>query len=54
MKTLSKLVIKEVKKGFLDGFHISNPRSERVLISHLLFADTTLNFCKPHESNWVT
>ena len=41
METLSKLVINTVEKGFLDGFHISNPRSEGVLISHLLFVCDT-------------
>ena len=59
MEVLSKLVIKAIEEGFLgdfrisflDGFHISNPRSEGLLISHLLFADDTLIFCKLNESN---
>jgi len=45
------LVFKAVEEGFLDGVHISNSRSEGVLISHLLFADDALIFCKPDESN---
>jgi len=49
--TLSKLIIKEVEEGFLIGFHISNPHSKGLLISHLLFADDNLVFCKPDESN---
>jgi len=35
----------------LEGFQITNARSESLLISHLLFADDTLFFCKPQESN---
>ena len=52
MEALSKLVLKAVEEGFLDGVHISNSRSEGVLISHLLFADDTLFFCKPNENNF--
>ena len=51
METLSRLVNKAIDAGFLEGFQISNARSESLLISHLLFADDTLFFCKPHESN---
>ena len=53
MKALSKLVFKAVEEGlgFLDGVQISNSRSEGVLISHLLFTDDALIFCKPNESN---
>ena len=51
METLSRLVIKAGEEGFLNGFHISNPLSEGLVISHLLFADDTLVFCKPDESN---
>jgi len=40
-----------VKEGFLNGFRISNPRSKGLLISHLLFADDTLIFSEPNESN---
>jgi len=36
---------------FLEGFQITNARSESMLIFHLLFADDTLCFCKPYESN---
>jgi len=53
METLSKLVFKAGDEGFLNGFQISNPHSEGLLISHLLFANNTLVFCKPNESNLV-
>ena len=42
---------KAIDAGFLEGFQITNARSESFLISHLLFADDTLFFCKPQESN---
>jgi len=51
METQSRLVNKAIDAGFLEGFHITNARYESLLISHLLFADDTLFFCKPHESN---
>jgi len=38
IETLSKLVNYAVKEDFLDGFHISNPHYEGLLISHLFFA----------------
>ena len=50
MEKLSKLVNNAVKEGLLDAFHNSNPRSDGLLISYLLFADDTLSFCKPNES----
>jgi len=51
METLSRLVNKAIDAGILKGFQITNARSESLLISHLLFADDTLFFYKPHESN---
>jgi len=51
IETLSKLVNRVVDEGFLDGLHISNSCSESVFISHLLFDDDTIVFCKPEESN---
>jgi len=46
MDTLSRLIIKAIKVGFLKGTHINDSRSEDILISHLLFADDTSMFCK--------
>jgi len=51
METLSRLVIKAGEEGFLNGFHISNPHFVGLVVSHLLFADNTLIFCKSDESN---
>ena len=53
METLSRLVNKATDTGFLEGFQITNARTESMLISHLLFADDTLSFGKPYESNLV-
>jgi len=50
MKPLSKLVIKAVEEGFLDGVHISNSCFKGLLISHLLFADALI-FYKSGKSN---
>jgi len=51
METLSRLVNKAIDADFLEDSQITNARSESMLISHLLFADDTLFFCKPYESN---
>ena len=51
MEALSMLVFKAIEEGFLDGVQISNSHSKGLLISHLLFVDDTLIFCKPNESN---
>ena len=51
METLSRLVINAGEEGFLNDFHITNPHFEGLMISHLLFADDTVVFCKPDESN---
>jgi len=51
METLNRLVIKAGEEGFLNGFHVTNPHSEGLMISHLLFTDGTLVFYKPAESN---
>jgi len=51
METLSRLVIKAGEEGFLNDFHITNLHSEGLVISHLLFVDDALVFCKPGESN---
>ena len=50
METLSRLICKATEVGFLEGIHINNSRSEGMWVSHLLFADDTLIFCKPEVS----
>ena len=54
MEILSKLVIKVGEESFLNGFHISNPHSEGLVISHLLFADNTLVFASRTRVIWAT
>jgi len=51
MKSLSRLVIKVGEEGFLNGFQITNPPTEGLMTSHLLFVDDTLVFWKPEEGN---
>jgi len=50
IETLSRLIIKAIEVGFLEGIHINGSRAEDVLVSHLLFAGDTLIFCKPEVS----
>jgi len=47
METLSRLICKATEVGFLEVIHINSSRSEDMWVSHLLFADDTLIFCKP-------
>ena len=49
METLSRLITKANEVGFLEGIYINSCSLEDVLISHLLFADDTLIFCKPDD-----
>ena len=51
METLSMLVNKAIDTGFLESFQITNAWPKSMLISHLLFGDDTLLFCKLVESN---
>ena len=47
MDILSRLVNKAVEGNFLSGFKIGGVREEEELeVSHLLYADDTLLFCK--------
>ena len=51
MEALSKLLYKACEAGLLEGFHVGIHRSRDLLVSHLLFADDTLIFCRPCESD---
>ena len=53
METLSRLIIKAIKVGFLEGIHFNGSRSDDMRVSHLLFADDTLIFFKPEFSQLV-
>jgi len=51
MEALSELINKACEVGLLKGFHVGNSQSLGLLVSHLLFADDTLIFCSPCESD---
>jgi len=51
IETLSRLIIKANEVRFLEGLHIKGSSSKDLSISHLLFVDYTLTFCKPQESH---
>ena len=53
MEALSKLINKACDMGLLQGFHVGNSHSPGFLVSYLLFADDTLIFCRPCESDLV-
>ena len=46
LELFSILEDKVVQEGFLTGYKIVNREGEEVQITHLLFADDTLVFCK--------
>jgi len=50
MEVLSKLVNKACEVGLLEGFQIGSSISHGLLVSHLLFVNDTLIFCRPYES----
>ncbi|RVX05699.1 LINE-1 reverse transcriptase-like [Vitis vinifera] len=49
MEVFSVFIKRAVEGGFLSGCRVKGRSEERVLISHLLFADDTLVFCKPSQ-----
>jgi len=51
MEDLSKLAYRACEVGLLEGFHIGSSLSYGLLVSHLLFADDTLIFWRPCESD---
>ena len=40
------MVDKATQEGFLSGYKIANREEKEVQITHLLFADDTIVFCK--------
>ena len=46
METLSKLIDRAIKRGFLSGFRFKSRRGQEVGVSQLLFVDDTLIFYK--------
>ena len=49
MEVFSAFLKRAVEGGFLFGCRVKGRSEEGVLISHLLFADNTLVFCKPSQ-----
>jgi hypothetical protein len=45
MEALSRMVEAVVGGGFISAFSVGNVSSCPIVISHLLFADDTINFC---------
>ena len=45
MEVFSILVDKATSRGFLLGFNLVNRGGEEMQLTHLLFADDTLEFC---------
>ena len=53
MKVFSLLIDKVVSGGFLTGYTLKGRNGEAMTISHLLFADDTLVFCRDSEDQMV-
>ena len=49
MEVFSTLVDKVASGGFLSGYNITNRRGEAMQITHLLFANDTLVFCRDSQ-----
>ena len=45
METLSRLILRAMRGGFLSGCRIKGRSEYEALVSHLLFVDDTLVFC---------
>ena len=58
MEVFSILVDKATSRGFLLGFNLVNRGGEEMQLTHLLFADDTLEFCSDSKDqlaylNWI-
>ena len=58
MEVFSILVDKATSRGFLLGFNLVNRGEEEMQLTHLLFADDTLEFCSDSKDqlaylNWI-
>ena len=53
METLSVLIERVVSEGFLAAYRIANRSGEEERITHLLFANDTLIFCKDSREEMV-
>ena len=51
MEVFSAFLQRAVEGGYLSGCRVKGRSEEGVLISHLLFADDTLVFCKPSQDH---
>ena len=49
MEALSCLIAKAVEGGFLSGCRIGGREGDGLTVSHLLYADDTILFCKPKQ-----
>ena len=49
METLSRLIFRAMKRGYLSSRRIKGRSGDKVLVAHLLFADNTLVFCEASQ-----
>ncbi|KAJ9705360.1 hypothetical protein PVL29_003414 [Vitis rotundifolia] len=49
IEALSRLILKAMRGGFLSGCKVNGRSGDGALVSHLLFADDTLVFCKASQ-----
>ena len=53
MEVLSILIDKATRRGYLAGYNFRNSFGDVTNVSHLLFADGTLVFCKDSEDEML-
>ena len=49
MEAFSRLIAKAEKRGVIWGFKLEGREGKGTQVSHLLFVDDTLLFCKDNE-----